>query len=236
MTARHAARHHSGHVVPAIHVIRRCDGSFLVMMRGNLALAGRAAGGLIRRPCGSRERGIEQNNREQTEACGNRTAAMLIAEGHGWPAGNLILRQKACSSIIIPDGWRSHFRTLANKDSAILRILTWRPARRRLESWLTVVLSWVLARTRKRRSRRDTNSTFGSRHFAWTSGCSPSSTVLRATRAKCFRSTSTVRSQRLPPNPRERRQRVPRQKRRPKQAGRLRMNQRPLATGKSACW
>jgi hypothetical protein len=31
---------------------------------------------------------------------------MLIAEGHGWPAGNLILRQKACSSII-PDGWRS---------------------------------------------------------------------------------------------------------------------------------
>src|SRR5260370_33485419 len=100
MTARHAARHQSGHVVPAIHVIRRCDGSFLVMMRGNLALAGRAAGGLIRRPCGSRERRIEQNNHEQTDACGNRTPAMVIAEGHVRPDDYFMIRRKvlACSS------------------------------------------------------------------------------------------------------------------------------------------
>src|SRR5712664_630903 len=160
---------------------------------------------------------------------------MLIAEGHGWPAGNLILRQKACSSII-PDGWRSHFRTLANKDGAFLRILTWRPARRRLESWLTVILSWILARTRKRRSRRATNSTFGSRHFAWTRGCSTNLTVRRPTRGKRSQNPSRLRSLRLPPNLRVRRQRVPRQKRRANRASRLRRNQRQRPTEKSACW
>src|SRR5258708_32346645 len=100
MTARHTARHHSRHVVPAIHVIRGCRGSFLVMMRGNRALTGRAACGLIRRPCGSRKRRIEQNNREQTDACANRTAAMVVAEGHVRPDDYFMIRRKvlACSS------------------------------------------------------------------------------------------------------------------------------------------
>src|SRR5712664_253949 len=100
MTARHGAGHHSGHVMPAIHLIRGRGGSFLVMMRGNRALTGRAAGGLIRRPCGSRERRIKQNNHEQTDACGNRTAAMLIAVGHVRPDAHSMIRQMvfACSS------------------------------------------------------------------------------------------------------------------------------------------
>jgi hypothetical protein len=84
----------------AIHVICRCGGSFLVMMPRNRALTGRAAGGLIRRPCGTRERRVEQHNHEQTDACGNRAAAMLIAEGHVRPDSRFMIRQKAfeCSS------------------------------------------------------------------------------------------------------------------------------------------
>src|SRR6266404_1341638 len=47
VTSRHGASHHPGHFVTfttAIHVIRGRGGSFLVMMRGNFALAGHAAG------------------------------------------------------------------------------------------------------------------------------------------------------------------------------------------------
>ena len=82
MTARHGAGHHSGRVVPAIHVIRRRGGSFPVMMRGNRALTGRAAGRLVRRPCGSRERSVEQNDYEQTDACGNRTGPIVTRSVH----------------------------------------------------------------------------------------------------------------------------------------------------------
>jgi len=82
MTARHGAGHHSGHVMPAIHVIRMFGGSFLVMVRGNRALTGRAAGRLVRRPCGSRERSVEQNDYEQTDACGNRTGPIVTRSLH----------------------------------------------------------------------------------------------------------------------------------------------------------
>src|SRR6266404_4220793 len=132
--------------------------------------------------------------------------------------------------------WQSHFRPLANEECAFLRILTWRPSRRRLEPWRTVTLSWILARTRKRRSRRDTSSTAGSRHFAWTRGCFTNLTVRRATRGSPVRSPHPSRSLHLPPSPRERRRRVPRQKRRPKQASRPRKNQRQRPTGKWPCW
>src|SRR6267143_535877 len=100
MTARHGAGHQSGHVTPAIRVIYRCGGSFLVMMPRNRALTGCAAGGLIRRPCCIGERRIQQHNHEQTDARGNRTAAMLIAEAHVRPDGHSMIRQKAlaCSS------------------------------------------------------------------------------------------------------------------------------------------
>ena len=82
VTARHGAGHHSGQVMPAIHVIRMFGGSFLVMVGGNRALTGRAAGGSIRRPCGSRERRIEQNDHQQTDASGNRTAAIVTRGLH----------------------------------------------------------------------------------------------------------------------------------------------------------
>ena len=68
--------------MPAIHVIRGRRGSFLVMVRGNRALTGRAASGLIRRPCGFRERRVEQNDHEQTDACGYRTAAIVTRSLH----------------------------------------------------------------------------------------------------------------------------------------------------------
>ena len=77
MTAGHGARRHSGHLMPAIHMIRRRSGSFLVMMCGNRALTGPAAGHLIRRPRSTRERRVEQNDHEQADACGNRTAPIL---------------------------------------------------------------------------------------------------------------------------------------------------------------
>ncbi len=204
------------------------------MMPRNRALTGRAAGGLIPRPCGTGERRVEQDNHEQTDACGNRTAAMLIAEGHVRPNGHSMIRQKAfaCSS------WLNDNRisVLWPIRNALLRILTWCPSRRRLKSWLTVILSWILARTRKRRSRRATNSTAGSRLFAWTRGCFTNLTVRRAPPAKLVPSPSPSRSRPPPPNPRERRQRVPRQKRRPKQASQLQRNRRQPPTGKWAYW
>jgi hypothetical protein len=54
----------------------------MVMMFGNRALAGRATGGTIGGPRGSRKRGVQQNDDEQTDGCENRTTAMLIAVGH----------------------------------------------------------------------------------------------------------------------------------------------------------
>jgi hypothetical protein len=82
VTARHRARHHSGHVVPAIHVIRRRGRRFLVMMLENGALIRSAAAGLIRRPRGSHEGGVQQNDHEQTDACGNRTPTMVTRSLH----------------------------------------------------------------------------------------------------------------------------------------------------------
>jgi hypothetical protein len=52
------------------------------MMRGDRALAGRATGHLMRRPCGAHERRVEQNHHEQADACGNRTAAIVSRSVH----------------------------------------------------------------------------------------------------------------------------------------------------------
>jgi hypothetical protein len=82
MTAGHGAGHHSCHVMPAIHMISRCHGSFVVMVRGNFALAGHAAGGLIGGPSGARQRRIKQNDHEQANARGDRTAAILTHSSH----------------------------------------------------------------------------------------------------------------------------------------------------------
>lgn len=76
VAARHGASHHSRHVMPAIHVIVRRGGSFLVMMGGNRALAGQAASGLIRQPGSPGERRVKQNNHQQANACRNRSPVM----------------------------------------------------------------------------------------------------------------------------------------------------------------
>jgi hypothetical protein len=68
--------------MPAIHVIRGRSGSLLVMMCGNRAKTGPAAGHLIRRPYGAGERRVKQNNHEQADDCGNRTAAILTRSLH----------------------------------------------------------------------------------------------------------------------------------------------------------
>jgi hypothetical protein len=82
MAARHGASRHSRHVMPAIHVIRRCCRSSLMMMRSNRALTGHAARGYIVRPCRARERRVQQYDHEQTDACGNRTPPILTRYLH----------------------------------------------------------------------------------------------------------------------------------------------------------
>src|SRR5258708_27855219 len=82
MAARHYTGHHSRHVMSTIHVICRCGGSLVVMMRGNRALTGRAARHLVRRPCGACERRVKQSNHDQADACGNRTAPIETCSWH----------------------------------------------------------------------------------------------------------------------------------------------------------
>ena len=125
----------------------------------------------------------------------------------------------------------------SGKQGAILRILTWRPARRRLESWLTAIFGWILARTRRRLSRLDTNSTAGSRLFASTKSCSTSWSVLKARPPKTVPSPNPLPRRLHRENPKEK----PRERRKAKQhplkrASRLRKNRRRPPTGKWACW
>jgi hypothetical protein len=53
-----------------------------MVMRGNRALTGTAASGLIRCPRSSSEWRVEQNDYEQTEASGSRTPAILTGNLH----------------------------------------------------------------------------------------------------------------------------------------------------------
>jgi len=87
--AGHRAGYHSRHVMPAIHVIRRCNGSLLMMMRRNRALTGRAARGLVRRPSRSRKWRVNQNHHQQADACGNRTPPLVTCTIHFVPAQTL---------------------------------------------------------------------------------------------------------------------------------------------------
>jgi hypothetical protein len=84
VAAGHGAGDHSGHVVAAIHVIGRRSGSFVVMVAGDRALPGYAASGLNGGPSGSGERGVEQNDDEQTDTRENLTPTKLGPSGHGW--------------------------------------------------------------------------------------------------------------------------------------------------------
>src|SRR5438552_7620872 len=82
MTAGHSASHHYGHFVAAIHVMRGSSRSLLVMMRRNLALTGRAAGGFIGRPRGTGKRRIQQNDYKQANARSDGTTAVLTRSLH----------------------------------------------------------------------------------------------------------------------------------------------------------
>jgi len=72
---------------------------------------------LIRRPWARRAR-IEQHNHEQTDACGNRTAAMFIAEGHVRPILIHDSPKGPCMQLLVR--LESHFRPLANEECAFL--------------------------------------------------------------------------------------------------------------------
>jgi len=125
----------------------------------------------------------------------------------------------------------------SGKQGAILRILTWRPARRRLESWLTAIFDWILARTRRRLSKRGTSWMGGGRPFASTKSCSTSWNVLRARPPRSLPSPELLprRSQRR--NPKEKQRKRPKAKKLPpNRASRLREKQRRPPTGKWACW
>ena len=93
MTAGDGAGHHACHVMPAIHVIRGRGRSFVVMMRRNLALTGRAASGLIGRPSGAGERHIKKNDHEQTDACEDRTPSIVTRSVHALRDPISVVRQ-----------------------------------------------------------------------------------------------------------------------------------------------
>jgi hypothetical protein len=57
----------------------------LVMMALDRALAGSAASGGVRRPCGCGKRGEKKNNRKEADDCTKRAPAVLMPNGHANP-------------------------------------------------------------------------------------------------------------------------------------------------------
>ncbi len=130
---------------------------------------------------------------------------------------------------------QSHFRPLAKVESAILRILTWRLAGRRLDSWRTVIFDLILARTRKRLSKRGTSWMAGGRPFAWTKSCSTSWTVPRARLPRLLPSRKPQQTRRHRRNPKEKPRKSPRARQLPlNRARRLRKNRPQPLMEKSA--
>jgi hypothetical protein len=82
LTAGHTTRAHSRHVMAAVHVILRGSRRLLVVMRFDRALRRVAARSGVGRPGSSGERRIKQHDREQTEACGEETPAIVRRSLH----------------------------------------------------------------------------------------------------------------------------------------------------------
>lgn len=82
LTAGHIARAHLRHVMAAVHVILGGSRRVFVMMGFDRALSGGAARGGVGRPSSGGERGIEQNDGEQAEACGEETPAIVRRSSH----------------------------------------------------------------------------------------------------------------------------------------------------------
>jgi len=89
LTAGHTARAHFRHVMAAIHVILRGGRRFLVVMRFDRTLRRVATRGGVGRPGSSGDGRIKQNDREQTEACGEETPEIERGSLH------VLLRLKA---------------------------------------------------------------------------------------------------------------------------------------------
>src|SRR5215469_7501988 len=114
-------------------------------------------------------------------------------------------------------------------------ILTWRAGRRRLEIWLThtaFIFDSISEPTRRRPSRRGTNSTDGGRRSGLTSGCNTKWTGRRAPEPKTGR--KPLRQRNLLPQARPRtglRQRPPARRGvsppNPKEQKRKRQNPKP---------
>jgi hypothetical protein len=82
LTAGHTARAHFRHIMAAIHVILRGGRRFLVVMRFDRTLRRVATRGGVGRPGSSGDGRIKQNDREQTEACGEEPPAIVRRSLH----------------------------------------------------------------------------------------------------------------------------------------------------------
>ena len=79
LTTRHAASCRAGHFVAAIHRVFMIGGCLRVVMPVNWALgAGGATDLRIGSPGGCAERGIEEDDGNETERCEKRAAAVLV--------------------------------------------------------------------------------------------------------------------------------------------------------------
>jgi len=91
MTTRHGAFGQAGHFMTAVHRLPRGSGWVLVMVSLDRALPRRAAGYGVESPCGSGQRRIKKDDRNQAKRCEKRAPAVLM-----W---NLHLRSKLPSII-----------------------------------------------------------------------------------------------------------------------------------------
>jgi hypothetical protein len=99
----------------AVHVIVGGDGRLLVMMRFDWALSRGAACGGVGRPGSGDERRIEQNDREQAEACGEETPAIVRRRLHALFGQISVVRlhtdtRRVCTpDETIPAYWTIHY-------------------------------------------------------------------------------------------------------------------------------
>lgn len=163
---------HAAHIVAAVHGTVRIGGTARLVMTVNRALRARGATGLhVGHPGSCAERSIEESHGNQAERCKKRAPAVLVLNSH--------LRPKLLKSYAES---RSYYTRLAKIPLVFpheerisnwwIVILTWSPLRRRLEVWLTrteFTFGSILGRTKKKLSRRGTNSKAGGKLSVWIS-------------------------------------------------------------------
>ena len=85
LAAGHAAVHHRGHVMAAVHVMRIARGSLVVMMLFDGTHSGSAARGVMGHPGGDGVWCVEKKNGEQADACGHQAPAIVACRSHHFP-------------------------------------------------------------------------------------------------------------------------------------------------------